>query len=284
MDRLLELVEECQNLKRKINFQISNSRNDIDIKKYQTELFVNKNITDFISRTIEVCNNTGFKLIALKITNITNIDVNGEIEVRNFSEANHILTEINKFLLEETEKIENRIDKKKIEIISVEDIDQFKNLLENSIVTDQKYFNSFFYEWKIKREFLKIFDEPYSQGDSGAEMCDMYTDNLKVNGKRLHSIIMLKGKSVKTKLEISDCGKNGDQLLKMAKNFIGKLYIVQHVNEISQNVKDALVDHLEVHSKDKEVKVCFIDGQDTAKILSGLGCDLEEIGKIDKTE
>ncbi|MDN4165735.1 hypothetical protein QWY31_09490 [Cytophagales bacterium LB-30] len=280
MDKLLGLVEECQNLKRKINFQISNSRNDIHIKKYQTELLVNKDISDFIYRTIEICNDTGFKLIALKITNITNIDVEGEIQVRDFSEANHILTEINKFLLDETEKIENRVDKKKIEIISVEDIDQFKPLLEKSTVVDVKYFNSFFYEWKIKREFLKIFDEPYSQGDSPAEMCDMYTDNLKVNGKRLHSIIMLKGKSIKTELQISDCGINGDQLLKMSKNFIGKLYIVQHVNAISQNVKDALVDHLEVHSKDREVKVCFIDGQDTAKILSGFGCDLEEMGRL----
>lgn len=284
MNKLLKLTRECQELKRIIDYQINNSKNDSSFVKDEVELKYNKQVNDFIKTVIDTCNDTGFEIISLKIANITNINIDGAIVLTNFEEVNKILTEINNLLLKEIDRITNIKDKKKIEIINVTDIDQFKILLEKPKEIDKKYFNSYFYEKKIKREFLKIFDEPYSQGDSGSELCDMYTDNLKVNGKRLHSIIMLKGLSIKKELQISDCGKNGDQLLKVSKNFIAKLYIVQHVNSISQSVKDALVDHLEVHSKDWNVKVCFIDGDDTAKILSGYGCDLEEMGKSDNIQ
>ncbi len=107
----------------------------------------------------------------------------------------------------------------------------------------------------------------------------MYTDRIFVNGIRHSSAIMFKGRAVSGTLRISNCGKNGDQLLKLSKNSFAELFIVQHVNKIDHDVREALKDHILVHSSLSKIKMCFIDGLDTARILSGAGEDLDELMK-----
>ena len=68
-------------------------------------------------------------------------------------------------------------------------------------------------------------------------------------------------------MEIGDCGKNGDQLLRLFDS-PAQLFVVQYVGNISEAVSrdvDKKIDNL--RAKGEIAHYCIIDGQDTARIL-----------------
>lgn len=62
----------------------------------------------------------------------------------------------------------------------------------------------------VKATFLQILNIPYMFKDPGVERDDIYTGNVIVNGTNRATAIMLKGPAVKGKMEIRDCGKQGN--------------------------------------------------------------------------
>lgn len=104
--------------------------------------------------------------------------------------------------------------------------------------------------------------------DWGGEINDLYTANLTLHGKRTASAFLLKGNGLRSNtLEISNCGKNGDQIVRLFDS-PAELFIVQFVGQISENVIR------DVHSKVNEKRLaghsayyCIINGQDTARLL-----------------
>jgi len=142
---------------------------------------------------------------------------------------------------------------------------------------DSKYFKTSFYEEDIKAELVKIFKIIYVQNDSPSELCDLYCNDIKINGLRYETAIMLKGKSLNKPMTPSNSDLNGTQLIRLTRNSACSLFIVQHVNEITQEFKIMLTDLLRVYSKFLDIKVCFIDGKDTVRLLKAYGVNLDEL-------
>jgi hypothetical protein len=191
-----------------------------------------------------------------------------------------ILKSAIKELLDLCLKIETRSIRKSITQVFIDDIDIFKEIVANVKPSeiDSKFTNSWFLEDVVEEEFLSTLGEPYKELDGGAETRDLYTDKITINGKRHTCAILFKGRAVRGPLRISNCGTNGTQLLRLAKNSFAQLYIIQHVNKIEPEITEALRDHILAHSLTHNIKICIIDGMETARFLKGRGLDLESMG------
>jgi hypothetical protein len=72
-------------------------------------------------------------------------------------------------------------------------------------------------------------------------------------------------------MEIKDCGKNGDQLVRLARSE-ASLFFVQYVGNISESVVTDIAGKAALHrSRGAEASYCIIDGQDTARLLRAYG-------------
>lgn len=118
----------------------------------------------------------------------------------------------------------------------------------------------------------QIVDEPFHKKDWGGEKNDLYTANFLVNGTRTATACLLKGNGLKRKtLEIRDCGKNGDQLLRLFES-PAQLFIVQFVGIVSESViKDVENKVNEMRGRGKPAYYCIMNGQDTARVLYAYG-------------
>ncbi len=273
-DRLITLIKEGESCKME-GLKLSNRWSFSDFS--ETSTFHIK-FSSWVSWVVWTLRNNGLELSALKIENF-NSSTNKPLLPTKDDFKNDVLqiSKIIQELLVICESIEKKKSLKEIEIITIDDIDNFKKLLKkvDEKEIDKKYFESAFLEDDVENAFLDVLNEPYKEQDSGAETRDLFTNNVIINRKRIQTAIMFKGRGVKKTLQISDCGKNGNQLLKLAKNTTAQLYIVQHVNKIEPDVIEALKDHLFSNSHTKKILICPIDGKDTARLLKALGKDLE---------
>lgn len=276
--QIIDLVESSRN----ILYDITNySTATLDNKSWSKKCSINSNFYTWYCNIKIILEKNGLKLQALKIENIysdTTLYPKEDNFFRMIDEEKKMRLILNELILT-AEKIEK--SDKEFEIIKIEDFDAFKDIIKsvNMIEVMGKYDNSVFLEDDVENVFIRLFGETptYKEKDSGSEMRDLYTDRVFINGIRYSTAVLFKGRAVKGSLRISDCGKNGDQLLKLAKNTFSELFIVQHVNKIDHDVREALRDHLLVHSPLSKIKICFIDGLDTARILKGAGENLEEL-------
>ncbi len=175
--------------------------------------------------------------------------------------------------------IENQKSGKELVSITLDDLDDFADVRAVSAADVIGFAKGAFLEDDVEKEFLAAIGEPYKEPHSGAETRDLFTNRLRFKGRRLNAAIMFKGRGVKGPLSIRDCGTKGNQLLKLAKNNAAECFIVQHVNKIEPDVKEALIDHVLVNTRHPIVYIGFIDGVDTARFLKSRGKDLTELSK-----
>lgn len=161
------------------------------------------------------------------------------------------------------------------ERLHIEDIDNFskvRNLKPSDVssVLTNGY-------WDVSEESVQvgleeILDVSFHKKDWGGEYNDLFTSNLIVNDQRLSAAFMLKGAGLGRKtLEISGCGKNGDQLVRLFES-PAQIYIVQFVGEISEAViKDVEGKVREKRAAGREAWFCAINGQDTARLFRAYG-------------
>jgi hypothetical protein len=118
----------------------------------------------------------------------------------------------------------------------------------------------------------QILNVAFHKRDWGGEINDLYTANIIVNGKRTAAAFLLKGNGLKkNSLEIRDCGANGDQLLRLLDS-PAKLFIVQFVGNVSENVIRDIETKVELRrARGDEVSFCIMDGQDSARVLRAYG-------------
>lgn len=242
----------------------------------------NEKVNEWIKNIIDCLYFEGEELSSFKIKNLGLLEKSNPYSVYPIisPKSEHLIKNVINELIKIAEKIEFKRDNKRIIILTIDDIDNFKKILNDDEKIDSKYFFSAFLEDDVENTFLEILNEPYKENDSGAEMRDLYTNNIKIDGKRIHTAIMFKGRGIKKSLKISNCGINGDQLLKLAKNTTAQLFIIQHVNKIESEVIESLKHHLTAFSQVDNIMICPIDGKDTARILASAGKDLE--GLINK--
>jgi hypothetical protein len=81
-------------------------------------------------------------------------------------------------------------------------------------------------------------------------------------------------------MEISDCGKNGDQLVRLLDS-PAQLFFVQFVGNISENViRDIEGKCRELTSRGLQTHYCIMNGQDTARLLLAYGRLAQPPGEI----
>ena len=124
----------------------------------------------------------------------------------------------------------------------------------------------------IQTALEQILDVPVHKKDWGGEMTDLYTANITVNGARTASAFLLKGNGLKKNvMEIRDCGKNGDQVVRLFDS-PAELLVIQFVGEISEAlIKDAEGKVTAMRSQGKNACFCIMNGQDTARVLYAYG-------------
>lgn len=93
-----------------------------------------------------------------------------------------------------------------------------------------------------------------------------------MNGCRIAAAFLLKGNGLRKRvLEISDCGKNGDQILRLFES-PAQLFLVQFVGHLSEAViKDVEGKVNERRAQGKPAHYCIMNGQDTARVLYAYG-------------
>ncbi len=166
---------------------------------------------------------------------------------------------------------------KEVVILKIDDFDTFDNISKIKATEVLDYAQDCFLEDDVEETFLEKLEEPYKELDGGAETRDLFTDRLMYDSKRLSTVFMFKGRGQKGELTIKKSGSTGNQLLKLAKNNSAECFIVQHINKISTDVREALQDHILQNTRLSKVYICFIDGVDTARFLKSVGKNLEEL-------
>ncbi len=124
----------------------------------------------------------------------------------------------------------------------------------------------------VQRGLETILSEAFHKRDWGGELNDLYSTNLLVNGARVATAFLLKGNGLKKReMQLSDCGKNGDQVQRLFES-PAKLFVIQFVGRVSEAVtKDAAKNVELLRGQGKEAWYCIINGQDTARILIAYG-------------
>lgn len=122
-------------------------------------------------------------------------------------------------------------------------------------------------EQEIKGAFAQIIGEETVPKDWGGENSDLYSTNLELRGRRVSTAFLFKGPAGGRKfreMQISDLGKNGDQIVRLC-NEPADLLIVQHCHLIGSGVRSTLRAFCnQVHGPRQ---YCLLSGLDTLRLL-----------------
>jgi hypothetical protein len=118
----------------------------------------------------------------------------------------------------------------------------------------------------------QIITEPFHKKDWGGESSDLYSSQVQINGTRIATAFMLKGNGLrKNTMEIRDCGKNGDQILRLFTS-PALLYVVQFVGNVSEAIiADVEGKVNEQRARGKKAHYLIMNGLDTARLLFAYG-------------
>ena len=153
----------------------------------------------------------------------------------------------------------------------VEDIDSFAKVRDVNPSMVAPFLNKGLLdrsEDQVQLALEQILDVPFHRKDWGGEINDLYTANVIVNGARRATAFLLKGPGIGRKeLAIADCGKRGDQLVRLFST-PAALYVIQYVGPVSDLlIKDVEGKVAVAKASGKEVHFLIMDGQDTARVL-----------------
>ena len=122
-------------------------------------------------------------------------------------------------------------------------------------------------EENVKRRLNALLGELVLHKDWGGELNDLYSAHCRVRGTTMPAAFMLKGKSVPRPLQIKNCGKHGDQLLRLTDS-PANLFVVQHIDVIEQAVRRQVRMNIEaLRARDVDAYCCFIDGTQTYQLM-----------------
>jgi hypothetical protein len=127
-------------------------------------------------------------------------------------------------------------------------------------------------EQTVKESIAKIIGEPYLDTDWGGELSDILTSRIELDGERVAGAFLLKGAGSKQKLKPANLGKNGDQIRRLSKQE-ADLYVVQHVGEFDEAVRDQLEDMVLARRAKGNPKAVgsLWDGSDCARLFIAHG-------------
>lgn len=123
-------------------------------------------------------------------------------------------------------------------------------------------------EEHIQIALEQILNVQHHKKDWGGEINDFYTSNLMFQGRRVPTAFLLKGNGLrKREMHIADCGKNGDQIVRLFDS-PAELFVVQFVGNIGEDIiRDVESKFRDRRAQGHNAWFCIIDGQDTARLL-----------------
>lgn len=119
-------------------------------------------------------------------------------------------------------------------------------------------------EEKIKLAFAEIIGEPTVPKDWGGERSDLFSTQVRFDGRRRSTAFLFKGPSKFRPMTMAELGKNGDQIDRLFSE-PAEILVLQHCHEVTHPVRAVMrayaerVGHLRLF--------CIIDGYDTLRIL-----------------
>lgn len=124
----------------------------------------------------------------------------------------------------------------------------------------------------VQRALERMLGESFHMTDHGGEECDLYSTNLTIEGRRVPTAFLLKGRGCRApELQIADCGHNGDQIVRLLQA-PAELYVIQYIGPVSQNVrKDIRGKVRERRGDGREASFCVMDGLETTRLLVAYG-------------
>lgn len=153
----------------------------------------------------------------------------------------------------------------------IEDIDSFQRARDVNPAMISGHLRDGYFDMaedEVQMGIEQILDVSMHKKDWGGETNDLYTSNLILNGRRVSTAFLLKGHGLRKKtMEIADCGKNGDQILRLLDS-PAQLFIIQFVGEVSEAIiRDIEQKVLAKRQAGQSASYCIINGQDTARLL-----------------
>lgn len=119
-------------------------------------------------------------------------------------------------------------------------------------------------EEAIKGAFAEIIGEPTVPKDWGGERSDLYSTQVRVDGRRTSTAFAFKGPSKFRPMTMAELGKNGDQIDRLYTE-PAELLILQHCHEVTHPVRAAMRAYAERVGNPR--LFCIIDGYDTLRLL-----------------
>lgn len=149
--------------------------------------------------------------------------------------------------------------------INPEDIEEFARLSEVHASDAHEWMSvmKMFPEQRVKEAFAALLKEPV-KCDWGGEENDHYSNNVTVGGRRRTAAFLLKGPAKFQEMTPAMCGKNGDQIYRLAKAG-ADISVIQHCHLIGPAVRETLRSMTVTPGYPR--KFCIIDGQATYRIL-----------------
>ncbi|HEV3439736.1 MAG TPA: hypothetical protein VG122_20390 [Gemmata sp.] len=162
--------------------------------------------------------------------------------------------------------------KERLFIDDIESFSKVRNISPSTVAPVLKGGYLDIAEDAVQTALEQILAVAFHKKDWGGEGNDLYTANVLVGGVRRPTAFLLKGNGLKKKvMEIKNCGKNGDQVVRLFQS-PADLFVIQFVGNISEAViQHALGEVARLKTQGQEAHFMTIDGQDTARLLCAYG-------------
>lgn len=149
--------------------------------------------------------------------------------------------------------------------IPVEEIDNFKKCREEAFPSSSELqILKGIPESEIKRAFASLLKERNIPKDWGGEVSDLYTDKLRIDGRRVTAAFLFKGPARFHEMRLTDLGKRGNQIDRLFRE-PASLLVLQHCHYIHSDVRNMMMAYANQIGKMREFSV--IDGSDTLRVL-----------------
>jgi hypothetical protein len=123
-------------------------------------------------------------------------------------------------------------------------------------------------ETRFKKGIAKILGESGRFRDWGGERNDMYTNRVRISGRRYPAAFAFKGPGTRGALTPGKMGKNGDQIQRLFKT-TSSVFVVQYWGQVAESVVEQMEGFAKAKSAIEGVIVFFglIDGDDSNRLL-----------------
>lgn len=148
------------------------------------------------------------------------------------------------------------------------DIEQFKNAqaYEMEDLSAMQHVS----ERQVKHALATLLGESDPPNDWGGEMCDFVSSNLRIDREHKVGAFLLKGPSRFREMELSDCGKNADQIVRLFE-VPADIYVVQHCHRIGARVRATMEAFALRRFLIAPCRIVAMDGHATLRLLRAHG-------------